>query len=137
MWAMSTKVMWALSTLFKLSYNVGAYVSNVHIKFVGIVHIRTDDHVPKNTVLLSATFKVPGCPLLDAGCLSHTLQLVIKADCFELPSVKALLTKCRDLVSFANQSTNFYTELYKNEELLMGIVNQANRKNLKQDVVTR
>ena len=46
----------------------------------------------------------------SAGCLAHSLQLVIKSEIFTQPSVKTLIEKCRDLSSFANKSI-FYSEL--------------------------
>ena len=47
----------------------------------------------------------------SAGCLAHSLQLVIKSEIFTQPSVKTLIEKCRDLSSFANKSIEFYSEL--------------------------
>ena len=65
-------------------------------------------------------------------CISE-FQLAIKDGLFSLPSVEALIKKARDLVSFANQSTVFYTEFYK-QQALLGI---TDRRTLKQDVATR
>ena len=42
----------------------------------------------------------------SAGCLSHSLQLVIKSEIFTQPSVKTLIEKCRDLSLFACKSIN-------------------------------
>ena len=71
---------------------------------------------------------------MNVTCLAFTFQLVIKAECFSLVSVENIIKKCRALVSHANQSTNFYVELYKQEEMQMGV---TNRLNLIQDVPTR
>ena len=90
-----------------------------------------------NAANMKATFKLPESTLHDAGCLAHTLQLVIKQDCFGLKTVADLLSKCSKLVTFANHSTNFYTELYEQQRITMGIDNKANLKSLKQDVNTR
>ena len=40
----------------------------------------------------------------SAGCLSHSLQLVIKSDLFGLPSVEKLIEKVKKVVSHANHS---------------------------------
>ena len=55
------------------------------------------------------------------GCLTHTIQLVIKDEIFGMKSVKDLLKKCRDLCSFANRSTNFYTVLKNQQWLQLGL----------------
>ena len=47
----------------------------------------------------------------------HTLQLVITDEIMEFPSVKNALDKARKIVSHANKSTIFYTELRKQQKL--------------------
>ena len=73
----------------------------------------------------------PNSILEAVGCLNHSLQLVIKD--FFLVSVDNLITACRRLASYANQSTKFYTVFYE-EQRKCGITNQPS---LKQDVATR
>ena len=51
----------------------------------------------------------------SAGCLSHSLQLVIKSDLLRLPSVEKLIEKVRKVVSFANHSDKFYVEFRKQQ----------------------
>ena len=80
-----------------------------------------------------AAFNVDGSILNDAGCLNHTLQLVIHDGLFSLPSVETLIAKCRRVATFANHSTNFYTEFYNQQD----IYNIKNKPSLKQDVETR
>ena len=73
--------------------------------------------------------------LPSAGCLSHSLQLVIKSDLFGLPSVENLIEKVKKIVSFANHSDKFYLELRKQQRLYME--EGAKELNLIQDVATR
>ena len=58
--------------------------------------------------------KVPDCKLKAAGCLNHSLQLVIKDECFALVSVESLIKKCQSLVSHANKSTKHQATINKN-----------------------
>ena len=67
--------------------------------------------------------------LKGIGCLSHSLQLVIKDQIFCMLSVTNLLKKCRDLCSFANKSTNFYSEMKHQQFVHMGL-SDANFLNL-------
>ena len=53
----------------------------------------------------------------SAGCLAHTLQLVIKSEIFVQASVKTLIEKCRTLSSFAEKSIKFYNELNLQQKL--------------------
>ena len=71
----------------------------------------------------------------SAGCLSHSLQLVIKSDLFGLPSVEKLIEKVKKVVSFANHSDKFYLELRKQQRLHME--EGEKELNLIQDVTTR
>jgi hypothetical protein len=87
-----------------------------------------------NAANVKAAFNEPGCLFESAGCLNHSLQLVIKKELFELESVETLIDKCRKLCSHASHSNPFYTELYKQQELQMG---NKNRLGLKNDVATR
>ena len=73
-----------------------------------------------NAFNVEAAFNVEGCTLKSAGCLNHTLQLVIHDAIFSMPSVKNLFDKCRLLVGFANKSPLFYTEFYRQQEIIMG-----------------
>ena len=86
-----------------------------------------------NAANMEAAFDHDHSILSAEGCLNHTLQLAIKDGLFTLPSVESLVKKARDLVSFANQSTVFYTEFYKQQDIL-GI---TDRPSLRQDVCTR
>ena len=58
----------------------------------------------------------------SAGCLIHSLQLVINKEVIEFPSVKDALDKARKIVTHANKSTIFYTELRKQQRLQIGNV---------------
>lgn len=49
------------------------------------------------------------------GCLNHILQLVIKDELFEKPSIKSLIKTCRALCSFANQSVSFSQSLVRKQ----------------------
>ena len=70
----------------------------------------------------------------SAGCLSHSLQLVIKSDLFRLPSVEKLIEKVKKVVSFANHSDKFYAEFRRQQRLQM---EEGKQLNLIQDVITR
>mgnify|MGYP001208981527 CR=1 FL=1 len=70
----------------------------------------------------------------SAGCLSHSLQLVIKSDLLGLPSVEKLIQKVKNVVSFANHSDKFYVEFRKQQKIQM---EDGKELNLIQDVVTR
>ena len=73
--------------------------------------------------------------LLDSvGCLNHSLQLVVKKNVFTLPSVEAVIGKCRKIAAFGNQSTRFYTEYYKQQREVM---NLTDHQSLLQDVEPR
>ena len=61
-------------------------------------------------------------------------QLVIKDSLFALVSVENLIKKCRRLCEFANKSTRFYAEFYKQQEKQCDIFDKPS---LKQDVETR
>ena len=69
----------------------------------------------------------------SAGCLIHTLQLVINKEVIEFPAVKEALHKARDICSHANKSTIFCNELRRQQRLQM----EGNEKVLIQDVATR
>ena len=56
----------------------------------------------------------------SAGCLIHSLQLVIKREVIEFPAVKDALDKTRKIVTHANKSTIFYAELRKQQLLQLG-----------------
>ena len=71
--------------------------------------------------------------LESVGCLNHTLQLSIKDEIFSLQGVKSLIEKCRGIVGYANSSTKFYGELFKQQKL----VDIFDEPCLKQDVDTR
>ena len=89
-----------------------------------------------NAQNMKAAFNVEGSILKSAGCVNHTLQLSIKDEIFNLPSVKKLIDKCKDLVSYANKSNNFYREFRKNQVDVMG-KKPSEVRNLKGDVDTR
>ena len=86
-----------------------------------------------NASNMEAAFDHDHSILTAMGCLNHSLQLAIKDGLFTLPSVETLIKKCKDLVTYANQSTIFYTEFYKQQDIA-GI---EDRPSLKQDVATR
>ena len=86
-----------------------------------------------NAANMKAAFNLPQCSLRSLGCINHTLQLAINDEIFKLPSVETLIKKCKTLAGFANSSTTFYNEFYK-EQRLRGI---TDRQSLKQDVDTR
>ena len=71
------------------------------------------------------------------GCLSHSLQLVIKNEIFCMASVSNLLKKCRDICSYANRSNNFYTELKKQQCVHMGLTESDSLNLLHSDCDTR
>ena len=62
-----------------------------------------------------------GSGIKGIGCLSHSLQLCIKNEIFSMKSVATLLKKCKDVCSFANRSTNFYTEFKRQQFCQMGL----------------
>ena len=68
----------------------------------------------------------------SAGCIIHSLQLVIKKEVIEFPAVKEALDKARDICTHANKSNTFSAELRKQQRLIGG-----NEKKLIQDVPTR
>ena len=87
-----------------------------------------------NAANITAAFNFPGCTINSAGCLNHSLQLVVKKELFSLKNVESLIAKCRRLVGHANMSVVFYSELYKQEEKQMQITTHLG---LKGDVITR
>ena len=87
-----------------------------------------------NAANMVAAFNVEGSVLDSAGCLNHTLQLVIKDGLFSLPSVENLILKCRNLASHANMSTNFYAEFYRCQSEFQNI---TDHRSLRNDVATR
>ena len=89
-----------------------------------------------NASNVTAAFNVEGCTLQSVGCLNHSLQLAINDAVFSMPSIKALVDKCRRLVSFANMSGPFYTSFYQQQQIQMGKT-PAECQNLVQDVSTR
>ena len=74
-----------------------------------------------NAANVAGAFKGNDSKIKGIPCLAHTLQLVINDEVFQMASVKTLLKKCRDLCSFANRSTDFYTELKKQELIQINI----------------
>ena len=72
--------------------------------------------------------------LPSVGCLSHTLQLVIKDKIFKMDSIENLIKKCRTLNTYASMSILFYTELYHQEKIQMDLTTEIR---LQQDVPTR
>ncbi|XP_065673897.1 zinc finger BED domain-containing protein 4-like [Hydra vulgaris] len=87
-----------------------------------------------NAANVKAAFNEPGCVYESAGCLNHSLQLVIKKELFSMETVETLVEKCRKLCTHASHSNVFYTELYKQQESQMG---NKDRLGLKNDVATR
>jgi len=87
-----------------------------------------------NAANVKAAFKEPSCTYESAGCLNHSLQLVIKKELFSDPSIDELITKSRRLCSFASHSNVFYTELYRQQEIQM---DNKDRLGLRNDVATR
>ena len=65
---------------------------------------------------------------------SHSLNLVIKERIFSKANVTNLIEKIKKIVSHANSSTKFYTELYKHQKVQMNLP-----KNLRliTDIMTR
>ena len=96
------------------------------------IYEKTGLCVRDNAANMKAAFN--GQNLESIGCLNHSLQLVIKGNVYTLTSVETVIGKCRKLASFANQSTKFYTEFYKQQEDLLNI---TDRQSLLQDVETR
>ena len=89
-----------------------------------------------NASNMVAAFDLEESVLEAVGCVNHTLQLSIKDEIFTLPSVETLIKKCRDLVTHANMSNNFYRMFRKAQ------IEEMNRDpsevtTLKNDVVTR
>ena len=72
----------------------------------------------------------------SAGCLSHSLQLVIKSDLLGLPSVAKLIEKVRKVVSFANYSDKFYVE-FRKQQRFHNMEEGKQELVLIQDVATR
>lgn len=70
----------------------------------------------------------------SAGCLSHSLQLVIKAQILNHTAVANALEKTRKICGYANKSTTFCAELFKQQKLQNPLEKE---KVLIQDVVTR
>ena len=98
--------------------------------------LKTGPCLRDNAKNMVAAFEVEGSVLEGVGCVNHTLQLSIKDEIFNLPSVETLITKCRTLASHANRSNHFYRDFRKNQiELMNKKPNEV--QNLKGDVVTR
>ena len=72
-----------------------------------------------NAANVKAAFNEPGCDYKSAGCLNHSLQLVIKKELFSSLSIQNLIEKCRKLCNHASHSTAFYSELYKQQNVQM------------------
>ena len=53
----------------------------------------------------------------SAGCLIHSLQLVIKKEVIEFPAIKEALDKARKICTHANKSNIFYAELRRQQRL--------------------
>ena len=87
-----------------------------------------------NAANVKAAFNEPSCTYESAGCLNHSLQLVIKKDLFSDPNIDELIVKSRKLCSFASHSNVFYTELYRQQEIQM---DKKDRLGLRNDVATR
>jgi len=81
-----------------------------------------------NAAYVKAAFNEPGCDYKSAGCLNHSLQLVIKKELFSSLSIQNLIEKCQKLCNHASHSTAFYSELYKQQNVQM---NNPNRLGLK------
>ena len=58
----------------------------------------------------------------SAGCLIHSMQLVISKEVIEFPSVKSALDKARKICTHANKSTIFCAELRRQQRLQIGNV---------------
>ena len=56
----------------------------------------------------------------SAGCLIHSMQLVISKEVIEFPSVKSALDKARKICTHANKSTIFCAELRRQQRLQIG-----------------
>ena len=87
-----------------------------------------------NAENVKAAFNESSCKYESAGCLYHSLQLVIKKELFSDPIIDELIAKSRKLCSYASHSIVFYTELYRQQEIQMDI---KDRVGLKNDVTTR
>ncbi|XP_047135522.1 zinc finger BED domain-containing protein 4-like [Hydra vulgaris] len=87
-----------------------------------------------NAANVKAAFNEPSCNYKSAGCLNHSLQLVIKKDLLSDPTINELIEKSRKLCSYASHSIGFYTELYRQQEIQM---DRKDRLGLKNDVATR
>ena len=87
-----------------------------------------------NAAYIKAAFKEPQCVYKSAGCLNHSLQLVIKKELFSLQTAVNLIEKCRKLCTHASFSNSFFAELYKQQDVQM---NNFDRLGLKNDVPKR
>ena len=90
--------------------------------------------VRDNAANMKSAFRLEISTLKSIGCLNHTLQLSINDEVFSQASVENVIQKCKTLAGHANSSTIFYAEFYKQQRLVMNIVD---RQSLKQDVDTR
>ena len=72
---------------------------------------------------MKKAFKEGDCYILDFWCLIHNLQLVVEGGLLTLASVKKLILSVKKVVNHAQLSNNFYAELFKQEEMQMGITN--------------
>ena len=84
-----------------------------------------------NKANVKAVFNEPSCKYESAGCLNHSLQLVIKKGIFSDRLIQ--IAKSRNL-SYASYSTIFYTELYRQQEIQADIKDSFGLKN---DIATR
>ena len=85
----------------------------------------------ENAANIKAAFKEPQCVYKFAGCLNHSLQLVIKKELFSLQSAVNLIEKCRKLCTHASFSNSFFAELFKQQDVQ---TNNFDRLGLKNDV---
>ena len=72
---------------------------------------------------MKKAFKEGDCYILDFWCLIHNLQLVVHGGLLTLASVKKLKEAVKKVVNHAQKSNTFYAELFRQEEMQMGIVN--------------
>ena len=72
---------------------------------------------------------------LHGGCLNHIIQLVIKDELLEKPSIKVLVKTCRHICTYANQSVQLSQYIVKKQ--MEAGKEKHSCLNLIQDVVTR
>ena len=95
---------------------------------VGIVTTDTASNMIKMMEYLPIHF-------LHGGCLNHVLQLVIKDELLEKPSIKSLVKTCRHICTFSNQSIPM-SQYIVDKQMEAG-KEQRFCHHLLQDVVTR